>query len=88
MLVRMQRMGNPLTLWVGMQTGAATLENTLEVHQNLKIEQLLYDPANALVSSYPKYTNVVIRRGTCTPVFSNNVHNSQVMERTQMSIDR
>jgi len=31
MLVRMQRKGNPLTLLVGMQAGAATLENSMVV---------------------------------------------------------
>jgi len=36
MLVRMQRKGNPLTLLVGMQTGTATLENSMEVHQKIK----------------------------------------------------
>ena len=36
MLARMQRKGNPLTLLVGMQTGAATLENSMEVPQKVK----------------------------------------------------
>ena len=36
--------------------------------KNLKIE-LPYDPAIALLGIYPKDTNVVIRRGTCTPMF-------------------
>ena len=45
----MWRKGNPLTLLVGMQTGAATLENRMEVPQKLKIE-LPYDPAVALVT--------------------------------------
>ena len=34
----------------------------------LKIE-LPYDPAIALLGIYPKDTNVVIRRGTCTRMF-------------------
>ena len=36
MLVRMQRKGNPLTLLVGMQTCAATLDNSIEVPQEVK----------------------------------------------------
>ena len=32
----MQRKENPLTLLVGMQTGAATLENSMEVPQKVK----------------------------------------------------
>ena len=34
----------------------------------LKIE-LPYDPATALLGIYPKDTNVVIQRGTCTQMF-------------------
>ena len=36
--------------------------------KKLKIE-LLYDPAIALLDIYPKDTKILIRRGTCTPVF-------------------
>ena len=36
--------------------------------KKLKIE-LPCDPAIALLGIYPKDTNVVIRRGTCTPMF-------------------
>ena len=53
MLVRMWRNRNPLALLVGMQTGAAALENSVEVPKKLKIE-LPYDPAIALLGIYPK----------------------------------
>ena len=36
MLARMWRIGNPLALLVGMQTGAAILENRVEVPQKIK----------------------------------------------------
>ena len=36
MLERMWRKGNPSTLLVGMQTGAATVENSMEVPQESK----------------------------------------------------
>ena len=68
MLVRIWRKGNPPTLLVGMQAGAATLENSMGVLKRLKIE-LPYDPAIALLGIYPKDTNVVIQRGTCTRMF-------------------
>ena len=70
MLVRMWRKGNLLALLVGMQTGAATLENSMEFFKKLKIE-LPYDPAIALLGIYPKdiYIGVLIHRGTCTPMF-------------------
>ena len=47
-------------LLVGMQTGAVTVENNIEVPQKkLKIE-LPYDPAIALLDIYPKDTVVLI----------------------------
>jgi len=53
-LARMGRKRNPLSLLVGMQTGAGTLENSMEVPQNLKIK-LLYDRVIALLlGNYPK----------------------------------
>ena len=68
MLERMWRNGNPLALLVGIQTGAAALENSVEVPQKLKID-LPYDPAIALLGIYPRDTGVLIHRGTCTPMF-------------------
>ena len=64
----MQRKGNPLALLMGMQTGAATLENYWRFFEKLKIE-LPYDPAITLLSIYPKDTKIQIWRGTCTPMF-------------------
>ena len=68
MRVRMWRNGNPLALLVGMQTGAAALENSMEVPQKIKRE-LPYDPAIALLGIYPKAIEVLMHRGTCTPMF-------------------
>ena len=59
MLVRMQRKENPLTILVGMQAGAATLENRMEFPQKVKID-LPYKPTIALLGIYPKDTNAVI----------------------------
>ena len=53
---------------VGMQVGAATLENSVEIPKKLKIE-LPYGPAIALLGIYPKDTDVVKRRAICTPMF-------------------
>ena len=68
MLGRMWRKGNPLTLLMGMQTGIATVENSMEVPWKLKIE-LPYNPAIALVGVYPKDTKMLIWRSTCIPMF-------------------
>ena len=64
----MWRNGNPLALLVGMQIGAAALENSVEVPQNLKID-LPYDPAIALPGIYPNDTGMLMHRSTCTPMF-------------------
>ena len=60
--------GSPLTVLVGMQVGAATLENSVEIPQKIKI-RLTYDLAIALLGIYPKETDVVKRRVICTPMF-------------------
>ena len=64
----MWRNGNPLALLVGMQTGAAALENSVEVPQKIKIEPP-YDPVTALLGIYPRDTGALINRGKCTPMF-------------------
>ena len=87
MLVRMWRKGNPPALLVGMQAGAVTLENSMEVPRKLNIE-LPYDPAVALLGIYPKDTKILIRRGNMHPnVYGSTIDNSQIMERAPMSMD-
>ena len=49
MLVRMQRKGNVLTLLMGMQTRAASLENSMEGPRKKFKKELPNDPAIALV---------------------------------------
>ena len=68
MLERMWRKGNPFILLVGMQAGAATLETVWRFLNMLRIE-LPDNPAIALPDIYPKVTDVVKGRGTCTPMF-------------------
>ena len=65
-MVRIWRKGNPFALLVGTQTGAATLENSVELPQKM---ELLYDPVIALLEIYPKEIGVLIHRGMCTPMF-------------------
>ena len=47
--------GNPLALLVGMQTGAASLENSVEVPQKIKNRSTLW-PSNSLLGIYLKYS--------------------------------
>ena len=59
MLVKMWRKGNSLALLVGVQSGVATVENSLEVLQKVKNRPTLY-PAIALLGIYPKDTKIQI----------------------------
>ena len=68
MLARMQRKRISFALLVGMQTGAVTLENSMEIPQKIK-NRGPYNPAIALLGIYPKDTKIQIQRGTCIPMF-------------------
>ena len=52
-LERMCRKGNPSALLVGTQTGAATVENSMEFPRKIKVE-LPFDLAIPLLGLYPK----------------------------------
>ena len=72
---------NPLALLVGMQTGVAALENSMEVPQKIK-NRTTNDPATALLRIYPRDTGVLLHRGHMYPnVYSSTFNNSQIMER-------
>ena len=82
MLTRMQRKGNPPTLLVGMQAGAATLENSMEVPQKLENRATLR-PSNCSTGYLRQRHKCSDLKGYMHPnVYSSNVHNSQTMERT------
>ena len=68
--MRMWRKGTPLALLVGMQTGAATLGNSMEVPQETKNRYIL-QPSNCITRYLSKGYRcaVLLRRDTCTPTF-------------------
>ena len=68
MPVRLWREGSPPALLAGMQTGAATVENSVEFPQTLKIE-LPFDPALPLLALCPKNTEISIQKNLCTLMF-------------------
>ena len=86
MLARMRRKRISFALLVGMQAGAATLENSMEIPQKIKIE-LPYDPAIALLGIYPRDTGVLFRRGTGTPMFIAALSTIANYRKNPMSID-
>ena len=73
---------------VGMQTGAATLENSVEVPENVKNRTSL-GSNNCSTRYLPKRYKCSDLKGHLHPnVYSSNVHNSETIERAQMSINR
>ena len=64
----MRRKWNPSTLLVGMQTGAAPVENNMEFPQKIKNE-LPFDPAIPLLGLYPRNPETPIQKNLCTPMF-------------------
>ena len=79
--------GNTFALLVGMQTGAATLGNSLEVPQKIKNRATLW-PSNCTTRYLSKgYKNADLRGHMHPNIYSIIVNNSQTMERAQMSIN-
>ena len=74
---------NPFTLLVGMQTGVATLENSMEVPQKIKNRTTLW-PSNSTARYLSKgYRCAVLKVHMHPNVYSNAINNSQSMERAQ-----
>ena len=79
---------NPLTLLVGMQMVQSLWKTVWKFPQKLKIE-LPYDPAICITRYLSRGYKHSDSKGHTPPnIYSSNVHNSQAMERAQMSIDR
>ena len=65
MLKRMWRKGNPSALLMGMQTGAATVEKSMEFPQKTKME-LPFDLAIPLLGLYLKNPETPIQKNLCS----------------------
>ena len=87
MLARMRRKRIPFALLVGMQAGAATLENSMEVPQKTKNRTTLW-PSNGTTRYLSKGYRCAVLKGHMHPhVSSSTINNRQSMERAQMSMD-
>ena len=64
----MGRKGNPSALMMGMQTGAASMENSMNFLRKLKME-LPFDPTIPLLGLYPKNPETPIQKNLCAPMF-------------------
>ena len=79
---------NPCALWVGMQTGAATVENSVEVPLNIKTRITIWS-RNCTSGYLPKrIESSISKRHLCTHVHSNVIYNSQKVEVAKMAIYR
>ena len=88
MLARMWRKGKALTLLVGMKTGIAILEDSLEVPQEVKNRATLR-PNNSITGDLPQIYRCNETKGHLYPnVHRSNFHSSQTVERAEMSINR
>ena len=68
MLERMRRKGNPSALLVGMSSGEATVENSMEFPQKTK-NGTAFDSAILLLGLYPKNSETPVQKNLCTPMF-------------------
>ena len=68
MLARMRERGTLLRCWCECQLLQPLWKTVWSFLRKLKIEPP-YDPAIALLGIYPKDTNIVIGKDTCTPMF-------------------
>ena len=59
----------PSVLLVRVQTGAATVENSVEFSQKLKME-LPFDPEIPLLAIYTKNPETPVQKNLCTPMFT------------------
>ena len=71
--------GNPFALLMGMQTGAATLENSMEFPEKIKNRTTL-KPSNCTTRNLSKgYKNADLKGHMHPNVYSRIINNSQVM---------
>ena len=67
--MRLWRKGNHCVLLVGMQTGAAAMENSMNVSQKIK-HRTTYDPATPALGVYLKKMKMLIWKDIRTPLFT------------------
>ena len=68
-LARTWRKGNPLELLVGMQTGVATVESSMEIPQKTK-NGSAFDPVIPLLRIYPKKPKALIQKTISIPILT------------------
>lgn len=83
MLARMCRKGNPCTLLVGIQIGAAAMEISMKVPQKTKNRGLPSDPVSPLLGiSLEKNENTNLKTYIHPNIHSSTIYYSQDIEAT------
>ena len=88
MLARMWRKGNPFELLMGMQSGAAMLENSIEVPLKVRNRTSLRSSNHITRYLHKGYKNADLKGHMHSDVYSIIIINSQIMERVKISINR
>ena len=85
-MVRMWRKGNPFALLVGMQSGAATVESSMEISQKIKNGSAFWpsNPTSGNISKETQDTNLKERKHSYA--HCSVLYNCQDMEAAQVSI--
>ena len=84
----MWRKGNPHALLVGMQIGTATVENSMELPQKIKIGTALW-PRDSTSGNISKETqNTDVKEYMHPSLHCSLIYNSQDLEGSQVSISR
>ena len=65
----MWRKGAPFPLLMGMQTGTATVESSMEIPQQLKMD-LPFNPMIPLLGIHAKKPKTLIQKNISTPMFT------------------
>ena len=81
-LTRMWRKGNTFAPWRGMQAGSATLENRMEVPQNVKKVKTLQS-SNHTTRYLPRGCENTDPKGHTHPDVYSSINSSQTMERAK-----
>ena len=84
---QLRRKGNPLALLVGLGTGAATLENRVEVPQRVQNRPALR-PSNCTAGDLPQRYRCSKDQDTFTPMFLAAMSTVAKLEGASVSIDR
>ena len=84
----MWRKGNPSALLLGMQTGAATMENSMEFPQKIKNGTALSPRNSTSMYMLVKTQNSNSKEYMHPYVHCSIIYNSQAIEATQVPINR